>query len=94
MCYNKYVINDNGGGLNMIKAEHLNSNKDIEKCSIGDIIVILYKDGKMLSSVISKKCKDKLIVKSTLHDNYVEEEILIDLEYNDHIIEIVRVYNE
>ena len=48
----------------------------------------------MLSSVISKKCKDKLIVKSTLHDNYVEEEILIDLEYNDHIIEIVRVYNE
>ena len=78
----------------MIKAEHLNSNKDIEKCNIGDIIIILYKNGKMLSNVISKKCKDNLIVKSFSHDNYIGEEILIDLEYNDHISEIVRIHNE
>ena len=55
----------------MIKVEYLNSNKDIEKCNIDDIIIILYKDGKMLSSVISKKCKDKLIVKNVLNYSYI-----------------------
>lgn len=72
-----------------MRLERLESNNDIKKCKIGDIIIIEYKNGKKYSFQIIRIEDDKLVVKEDI--NYIQEKF-IDLEYRYYIKEIVRVY--